>query len=61
MVDQKTQLAAWTFADGKDSDIIMETGFANLTEEQANALVHFGKDKTEQWLMVRQPEPKSDK
>ena len=30
----------------------------NLTEDQAPALVHFGKDKTEQWLLVRQPEPK---
>lgn len=60
-VDQDTQRAAWTFADGKDTDIIMETGLANLTEEQAGALVHFGKDKTEQWLMVRQPEQKQGK
>lgn len=58
MVDQKTQRVAWTFADGKNTDVIMETGLANLTEDQAPALLHFGKDKTEQWLMVRQPEPK---
>ena len=61
MVDQKTQRAAWTFADGKNTDIIMETGLANLTEDQAPALVHFGKDKTEQWLMVRQPESEKSK
>jgi hypothetical protein len=58
MVDQKTQRAAWTFADGKNTNVIMETGLANLTEEQTPALVHFGDKKTEQWLMVRQPEPK---
>jgi hypothetical protein len=58
MVDQKTQRAAWTFADGKNTDVIMETGLANLTEDQGPALVHFGKNKTEQWLMVRQPETK---
>ncbi len=56
MVDQKTQRAAWTFADGKNTDVIMETGLGNLTEDQAPALVHFGSNKTEQWLMVRQPE-----
>ncbi len=58
LVDQKTQRAAWTFADGNNTDVIMETGLANLTEDQAPALVHFGKNKTEQWLMVRQPESK---
>ncbi len=58
MVDQKSQRAAWTFADGKNTDVIMETGLGNLTEDQAAALVHFGQNKTEQWLMVRQPEPK---
>ncbi len=61
MVDQKTQRAAWTFADGKNTDVIMETGLANLTEDQAPALVHFGNNKTEQWLMVRQPESKKAK
>ena len=61
MVDQKTQRAAWTFADGKNTDVIMETGLGNLTEDQAPALVHFGQNKTEQWLMVRQPESKQGK
>lgn len=61
MVDQKTQRAAWTFADGKNTDVIMETGLANLTKDQAPALVHFGPDKTEQWLMVRQPESEKGK
>ena len=58
MVDKKTQRAAWTFADGKNTDIVMETGLGNLTEDQGPALVHFGQNKTEQWLMVRQKELK---
>ncbi len=58
MVDKKTQRAAWTFSDGKNTDIIMETGLFNLTQDQTEALVHFGKDKTQKWLMVRLAEPK---
>jgi hypothetical protein len=61
MVDKKSQRAAWTFADGKNTDIIMETGIYNLTQDQTEALVHFGKDKTQQWLMVRLKEPEEQK
>jgi hypothetical protein len=61
MVDKKTQRAAWTFADGKNTDIIMETGIFNLTQDQTEALVHFGKEKTQQWLMVRLQEPPDKK
>ncbi len=57
MVDKKSQRAAWTFADGKNTDIIMEAGLYNLTQDQTEALVHFGKDKTQQWLMVRLNQP----
>jgi hypothetical protein len=57
-VDQKTQRAAWTFSDGKNDDIIMETGLFNLTQDQTEALVHFGKEKTQKWVMVRLDEPK---
>ena len=56
-VDKKTQRAAWTFADGKDTNIVMEAGINNLTQDQTEALVHFGKDITQQWLMVRLQEP----
>ena len=59
-VDKKTQRAAWTFGDGKNTDIIMETGLFNLTQDQTEALVHFGKDKTQQWLLVRLEQPKED-
>ncbi len=60
-VDKKTQRAAWTFADGKDTDIVMETGINNLTQDQTEALFHFGKDITQQWLMVRLEEPPAKK
>jgi hypothetical protein len=60
MVDKQTQRAAWTFADGKNTDIIMETGIANLTQDQTEALVHFGKDNTQKWLMVRLKQPQED-
>lgn len=60
MVDQKTQRAAWQFADGKNQDIVMETGIYNLTKDEATALVHFGEQDTQTWLMVRLPEPEQD-
>ncbi|PQO33833.1 hypothetical protein C5Y97_16540 [Blastopirellula marina] len=60
MVDQKTQRAAWKFADDKDQDIVMETGIYNLTKDEATALVHYDQDKTQTWLLIRLPEPKQD-
>ncbi len=50
-VDKKTQRAAWTI--GTNTDNVIETGIYNLTKDEAPALVHFGKDRTEQWLLVR--------
>ncbi len=50
-VDKKTQRAAWTIGDNKDN--VIETGIYNLTKDEAPCLVHFGKDKTEQWVLVR--------
>jgi len=32
---------------------VIETGVYNLTKDEAPALIHFGKDRTEQWLLVR--------
>lgn len=60
MVDQKTQRAAWQFADGKNQDVVMETGIYNLTKDEATAWVHFGEQETQTWLMVRLPEPEQD-
>ena len=60
MVDKESQRAVWTFADKNENAVIMETGISNLTKDQTGVLVHFGKERTQEWLMVRLNEP-SDK
>jgi hypothetical protein len=50
-VDKKTQRVAWVVEDKKN--IIFDTGLYNLTKDETPVLVHMGKDKTEQWLLVR--------
>lgn len=50
-VDKKTQRVAWTVGDNKST--IFDTGLYNLTKDQAPALVHFGKNRTQEWLLVR--------
>lgn len=59
VVDKKSQRAVWTFADDNNNAVIMETAVYNLTLDQTDVLVHFGKDRTEQWLLVRLQEPPS--
>ena len=58
-VDKKTQRAAWTVGDKKEP--IYEAGFANLTKPETTMLVHFGKDRTQQWTLVRMAEPAEKK
>jgi hypothetical protein len=58
-VDKKTQRAAWTVGDKKDTTY--EAGFANLTKPETTMLVHFGKDKTQQWTLVRMEQPAAQK
>lgn len=50
-VDKKTGRAAWMIEG--NSSVIYEAGISNLLHAQCSALVHKGKDKTEQWLMVK--------
>jgi len=50
-VDKKTQRAAFTIGD--DTSKVLETGLYNLTKDEAPCLVHYGADRTEQWLLVR--------
>lgn len=57
MVDRETQRAAWSPADGKNADVVMETGIYNLTENEVTALVHFGKERTQTWVMIRLDQP----
>ena len=56
-VDQKTQRAAWTIGDKKNT--VLETGIFNLTKEETPVLVHFGDEKTQNWMMVRLDKPES--
>jgi hypothetical protein len=55
MADKKTQRVAWGVVDQQRP--IMETGLSNLTQDSSPALIHFADGQTQQWLMVRMPEP----
>jgi hypothetical protein len=57
-VDKSTQRVAFTVGDNTTN--VVETGLYNLTKDEAPALIHFGKDRTEQWLLVRLKNPKAD-
>jgi hypothetical protein len=56
-VDKQSQKVAFTVGD--DTTTVVETGLYNLTKDEAPCLIHFGKDKTEQWLLVRMKQPDS--
>jgi hypothetical protein len=56
-IDKKSMRAAWMVANNKT--VVYETGLANLLEPQCSILVHFGKDNTEQWTLVRLDKPKT--
>ncbi len=58
MADKKSQRVAWGIA-GQQRPI-MEMGIANLTQDTSPALIHFADGQTQQWLMVRLPEPKQN-
>jgi hypothetical protein len=58
-VDKKTQRAAWTVGDRKEP--VYEAGFANLTKSETTMLVHFGKDKSQQWTLIRMDPPEDGK
>ena len=53
--DLKTQRVAFTV--GNKTSTIIETGLYNLTKDEAPVLIHFGQDRTEQWLLVRLKNP----
>ena len=60
-VDLKTQRIAWTIGDKKSP--VYETGLFNLTQDETMMLVHFGKDRTQQFRLfrVQQDEDKDKK
>jgi len=54
-VDPKTQRASWYVGDNKNT--VAETGIYNLTKDQSPVLIHFGADRTEEYLLVRLDPP----
>jgi len=58
-VDKKTQRVAWKI--GSNSNTVIEAGLKNLTEDVASCLVHFDKDTTQTWLLVRLKDPDMQK
>jgi hypothetical protein len=58
-VDKKTQRAAWTVGDKKEP--IYEVGFANLTKPETTMMVHFGKNRSQQWTLIRVEQPPAEK
>ena len=53
-VDPKTQRAAWTVGDNKNS--VIEAGLSNLSQDEAPVLIH-RKGMTDHWLLVRLHQP----
>ena len=58
-VDKQTQRVAWSIGDKKD--IVFETGLSSFTKDDTTVLVHYGKDSTQQMILVRLEEPKDSK
>jgi hypothetical protein len=54
-VDKDTQRVAFTI--GNATDIVLETGLFNLTQEETPVLAHLGRDRTATYLLARLPEP----
>ena len=58
-VDKKTGRAAWSV--GEKKEIVYEAGLSNLTQAQSTVLIHYGKEKTRQMILVRLEDPKTEK
>src|SRR5262249_32516415 len=56
-VNKQTQRAAWSISNNKTT--VYETKIYNLTKPETPILVHFEKQRTQQWLLVRLKKPAS--
>jgi hypothetical protein len=56
-VDRNTQRVAIGFADGKNQDVVFETGIENLTRDEAPGLLHSGTTESQPVLLVRLQPP----
>ena len=54
-VDKKTQRAAWTVGDKKAP--VYEAGIANLTTDNTTMMVHYSKDRSQQFSLFRIEKP----
>jgi hypothetical protein len=54
-VDKASQRVAWRIGENKDT--IFVTSLGNLTQDVSPIALHFGKTRTQNWLLVRMPEP----
>ena len=58
-LDNETQRLAFTI--GEDNHMVLETGIANLTREEAPVWVHFlNEGNSQNWLMVRLESPEGE-
>jgi hypothetical protein len=57
-VNKTTQRAAWRVADKKFP--VYEAGIANLTKDETTMLVHFSKEKAQQFALVRIQKPEAE-
>jgi hypothetical protein len=56
-VDVKNQRAVVSFGDGRDTNLVLETGVYNLTQDEAPALLRFGAEQSQPRLLVRLKPP----
>lgn len=54
-MDRRTMRVSWTV--GKESQVVYDTGVANLLKEESPVLIHFDKEHTQQWTLVRLKNP----
>jgi hypothetical protein len=54
-VDKKSQRVVWSVGDRKD--IVYEAGLNNLLQNETTVLIHYGKERTQQMILVRLPPP----
>jgi len=61
MVDNRTQRAAFAFADGELPQAVFETSVFNLTKPESTMMVHFGpqSSETEVWHLARLERPEA--
>jgi len=58
-VDKKTQRAAWMVGDKKTP--VYEAGLGNLTNDETTMMVHYSKDRSQQFSLFRIEQPQDEK